>query len=765
MGVKTKNIIMKKSFILWFREIGKGDVAIVGGKNASLGEMITKTKVPVPYGFAITAHAYDYYILKTGLKDYIREKLEKLDAKKLKSLQATGRDIRHAIATAKMPKELEKVILGFYDSMCRKYRRKVLVAVRSSATAEDLPDASFAGQQETYLNVGRDKLIDSVKKCFASLFTDRAISYRDDKGFDHFKVKLSVGIQKMINSKSSGVMFTIDPDSGFRGLVVVEGIYGLGELIVQGKVTPDEYRLFKATGKIVSKKLGSKEKMLIKGRGKNVQRHVSSKMRSKFILKDREVRRLADYGIAIEKHYKRPMDIEWARDDDNKLYIVQARPETIHGVKELTEIEKYVLKGRGKTLVKGQAIGRKIASGKVKVIMDVKNIRRVKPGDVLVTEMTDPDWEPVMKISSAIVTNKGGKTCHAAIISREMGIPCVVGTTNATKALKDGMQVTVDCTEKEGKVYKGKLNFKIEKQKIKNIPKTRTKVCVNVGVPEEALHASMLPVDGVGLAREEFIINSYIGEHPLHMIEEGRSQEYIDKLAEGVAGIAMPFYPREIIVRFSDFKTNEYAGLKGGAKFEPKENNPMIGYRGASRYINKQFEPAFRLECKAMRKVREKWGLRNVSVMVPFCRTINEAKAVLKIMKKEGMSRGKKGLKVYVMAEIPSNIISAEEFARYFDGFSIGSNDLTQLTLGIDRDNEMLQKEFDERNSAVKDSISHLLKVAKKHKKYVGICGEAPSNYPEYLKFLVKEGITAISVNPEVAIRSKLRVAKFERKK
>jgi len=752
-------------FVLWFDEIRKEDGPLVGGKNASLGEMISRTKVPVPPGFAITSHAYWHFINENGLQDFIKEKLQNLDKRNIEALRKTGEEIRKAIRESPMPVELEEKILEYYDELSRRLSiRNPHVAVRSSATAEDLEDASFAGQQETYLNITREELIDKIKSCFASLFTDRAISYREDKGFEHLGIALSVGIQKMVNSQASGVMFTIDPDTGFRNYLLVESIYGLGEFIVQGKVSPDVFTVFKPTMGIIKKVLGTKEKMLVRGEVENEERDVPKEMRNRYSISDDEIRELASYGIQIEEHYGRPMDIEWAKDEDGKLYIVQARPETVHGLSEIKHIEKYSLKERSRVLLTGESIGRKIGQGEVNVIEDVKEMQKFKKGQVLVTTMTDPDWEPIMKIASAIVTDKGGRTCHAAIVSRELGIPCIVGTKKATEVLKSGQEVTVDCTGEEGKIWEGILKYEIERIELEQIPKTKTNIAVNVGIPDEALQASRLPIDGVGLARQEFIINAHIGEHPLKMIEEGREQEFVQKLAEGVASIVAPFYPREVVVRLSDFKTNEYASLRGGEKFEEPENNPMIGWRGASRYISKEYEPAFRLECRALKKVRDDFGLTNMTVMVPFCRTLNEARKVLEIMESEGLKRGENGLRVYVMAEIPSNAILAEEFAQLFDGFSIGSNDLTQLTLGIDRDNERLQAEFDERNDAVLRMISLIIRAARKYKRYVGICGEAPSYYPEIVEFLVREGITSISVNPEVAIKTKLMVAEIEEK-
>lgn len=752
-------------FVLWFEQLRKEDTPLVGGKNSSLGEMISRTNVPVPSGFALTSKAYWYFIKTTGLDDVIKQNLTGLDTHNMNMLRKSGKRIRDAIRRAKFPEELEKQVLDHYDSMKKKTgKRELYVAVRSSATAEDLPDASFAGQQDTYLNVTRKDILKAVKHCIASLFTDRAISYRVDKKFDHFKVALSVGVQEMVNSKVAGVMFTIDPDTGFKNTVVIEGSYGLGENVVQGKVTPDEFHVFKPTKGLIMKKMGKKEVMLTRTRKGNKNIKVENVMRKRFCLSEKDVMQLADYAMKIEKHYKRPMDIEWAKGDNHKLYILQARPETIHGTKETDTMKKYVLLEKGKEIIKGQSIGRKIGQGKVNVIKDVNKIDKFKAGEVLVTGMTDPSWEPIMKIASAIITDKGGLTCHAAIVSRELGIPCIIGSGNATKKLKSGQHVTVDCTKKEGVVREGILKYKLQGIKLDKMVSTKTKILVNAGIPEEALEASQLPVEGIGLAREEFITSSYIGEHPLHMLEEKREDEYIKKLSEGIAGIAVPFYPRPVILRLADFKSNEYATLKGGSKYEPLERNPMMGWRGASRYIDPKYEPAFRLECRAIKRVREEMGLDNLKIMVPFCRTIKEAEKVLKIMKSEGLEKGKKGLEIYVMAEIPSNIILADKFSKLFDGFSIGSNDLTQLTMGMDRDNEKLIPEFDERNDAVKNSISHLIKTAHKFNRHVGICGEAPSNYPEYIDFLLKEGIDTISVNVDVAVKTKLMVIEKENK-
>ncbi|MCD6367509.1 MAG: phosphoenolpyruvate synthase [Candidatus Aenigmarchaeota archaeon] len=740
-------------YVLWFDEISRKDVPLVGGKNANLGEMTRKTGVPVPPGFAITTKGYDRFLDENNLKSRIKEAIKRLDKNK-RNLSKIGREIRNLILSGKFPDDLKKEIIDSYKKLSGK-SGNVAVAVRSSATAEDLEDASFAGQQESYLNViGERDLLNSVKKCMASLFTDRAISYREDKGFDHFKVKLSVGVQKLIYSKSSGVMFTLDPDSGHRNFIYINGSWGLGDYIVQGKVNPDGFYVLKQTMTIISKTLGSKKIMEVRSKRGVKKKITPKKMRESFCLSDDEVIKLARYGKKIEDYYGRPMDMEWAK-DENGIWMIQARPITVYA-KATSKIRTYVLKEKSQVILTGQSIGKKISSGEVNVIRSVKEMSKFKKGQILVTKETDPDWEPIMKVASAIITDRGGRTSHAAIVSRELGIPAIVGTEKGTKVLRSGQKVTVDCTGEKGRVWKGLLKFDVKETDVKKLPKTKTKIYVNVGIPERAMTQSLLPVDGVGLAREEFIISS-IGEHPLSMIKKGKEKIFVDKLAEGIAKIGAAFYPRPVILRFSDFKTNEYAGLKGGKEFEPKENNPMIGWRGASRYIS-DFEPAFRLECRALKKVRDEMKLKNVMPMIPFCRTIEEAKGVLKIMREEGL----KNVDVFVMAEIPSNVILADKFSRYFSGFSIGSNDLTQLTLGIDRDNQKLSKTFNERDPAVKRMIEMLIKTAHKYGKKVSICGEAPSYFEDFTRFLVEKGIDSISVNPEVALETRLLVHKIE---
>ena len=783
----------KKTFIKFFDELRIKDVPTVGGKNASLGEMYQKLSdqgINVPFGFATTSAAYNYFMERSGLKDRIREILKDLNTHNVKNLMVRGEKVRQEILKTDLPKDLEQKITQAYKKLSNFYKKEnVDVAVRSSATAEDLPDASFAGQQETYLNISNpEDLLIAVRKCIASLFTNRAISYRTDKGFDHFNIALSVGVQKMSRSDlgSSGVMFTIDTESGFRDAVLIHSIYGLGENIVQGKVNPDQFFVFKPTKKIIYRTIGKKAIKMVysKDHSKPVKDvPVSPKDQAKQSITDEQVIKLAEWGMAIEKHYGKPMDIEWAYDgQDKKLYIIQARPETVESAKNLNILERYKLSKRGKIISQGQSVGSKIGSGVVNRIMSVKDIKKFKPGQVLVTDMTDPDWEPIMKIASAIVTDKGGRTCHAAIISREMGIPFVVGTNDASKKLKGGETVTVSCAEGEvGFVYQGKLPFKIEKTDIGKMAKPKTKIMMNIAEPDTAFMNSFIPNDGVGLARLEFIINNFIKVHPLALINykslkdkklkntidkitEGysnKSKFFVDKLAEGVAMLAAGFYPKDVIVRLSDFKTNEYANLIGGKDYEPIESNPMIGWRGASRYYSKEFLPAFKLECQALKKVRDEFGLTNVKVMIPFCRTVEEGQRVLKIMEENGLKRGKNGLEVYVMAEIPANIILAEKFAKIFDGFSIGSNDLTQLTLGIDRDSGgtlEVAGVSNEKNEAVKELIRQLISVAKKTKTKVGICGQAPSDFPEFAEFLVECGIDSISLIPDSIIKTTMTV-------
>ena len=795
---------MIEEFTKWFEDLRIEDVPSVGGKNASLGEMIrnlSEKGVNVPSGFAVTAYAYKYMIEKAGIDQKIREILSDLDTHDVHNLAERGQKIRDLIRSTPLPPELEDEIRRRYHEMEERYGKNVDVAVRSSATAEDLPDASFAGQQETYLNVrGEDEVVKKVRDCFASLFTNRAISYRVDKGFDHFSVYLSVGIQKMVRSDlaCSGVMFSIDTETGFRDAVYITGAYGLGENVVQGAVNPDQFYVFKPTLKkgfrpILEKKLGSKEKRMIYSEKGTEQQEVSEEDRNKFVINDDEILTLANWACIIEEHYGKPMDIEWAKDGETgELYIVQARPETVHSQRDVATMQTYVLEEKGKILVEGEAVGSKIGQGEVNVIEDAKDIGNFKKGQVLVTDMTDPDWEPIMKIASAIVTNRGGRTCHAAIISRELGIPCVIGTGNGTKILQNGQQVTVDCSEGVGRIYEGLLKYRIDELKLDALPETKTKIMMNVGVPEKAFIQGQIPNDGVGLAREEFIINSHIGIHPLALLEyeklkqlapenpkiaevvkeidrrsvgyEDKVEFFIDKLARGIAKIAAGFYPNDVIVRLSDFKTNEYANLVGGFLYEPEEHNPMIGWRGASRYYDEKFKPAFGLECKALKKARDKMGLTNIKPMIPFCRTPEEGRKVIQIMNEYGLVQGENNLEVYVMCEIPSNVIVADQFADIFDGFSIGSNDLTQLTLGLDRDSDLVAHIFDERNEAVKRLVKQVIETAHKHepRRKVGICGQAPSDFPEFAEFLVECGIDSITLNPDTVIKTRLKIAETE---
>lgn len=788
----------KPVFVRFFEELSIKDVPLVGGKNASLGEMYRKLKdqgIKVPNGFATTAEAYNYFLESTGLKQKIKDILKDLDTKDTRNLMAHGKRVRAEILAVQLPTDFKKEIATAYKRLSAENNSKSLdVAVRSSATAEDLPDASFAGQQETFLNiVGEKELLLAVKKCIASLFTDRAISYREDKGFDHFSIALSVGVQKMVRSDlgSSGVMFTIDTESGFRNTVLINSIYGLGENIVQGRVNPDEFYVFKPTLAIISRSIGKKAVKMIYNRGgkspvKNIP--VSTQDRHAASITDAQVKQLAKWGMIIEEHYGRAMDIEWALDGrDQQLYIIQARPETVQSVRNLNVIEEYRLQKKGKILIKGQSVGNKIGAGKVRRIMEVKEIHSFKPGEVLVTDMTDPDWEPIMKIASAIVTDKGGRTCHAAIVSRELGIPCVVGTNRGSNIIRTGQSVTVSCAEgEEGFVYESKLPFKVLSTDIKDLKRPKTKIMMNMGEPELAFAQSFIPNDGVGLARLEFIINNYIKIHPLALINypnlqdkeakkqieeltvgyEDKAQYFVDRLAQGVAIIAAAFHPKDVIVRLSDFKTNEYANLIGGREFEPIESNPMIGWRGASRYYAKQFVPAFNLECKAMKRVRDDYGLTNLKIMIPFCRTVEEGKKVQEIMAKNGLKRGVNDLQIYMMAEIPANIILADKFCDIFDGFSIGSNDLTQLVLGIDRDaggSLKIEGVSNEKNEAVKIMIRNLIAIAKKRKRKVGICGQGPSDFPEFAEFLMAEGIDSISLIPDTVIPTTINLKKKEK--
>ncbi|MGK7909436.1 MAG: phosphoenolpyruvate synthase [Synechococcus sp.] len=813
------------AFVLWFEDVGIDDVPLVGGKNASLGEMIqqlTPKGIGIPTGFATTAHAYRYFFEETGIQPKLREILANLDVNDISSLQRCGRKARNLILHAPFPDKLALEISNAYLQLCerygetaplcdhlegdereacRRYNYETDVAVRSSATAEDLPDASFAGQQETYLNVrGVRAVLEACHRCFASLFTDRAISYRTINGFDHIEAALSVGVQKMVRSDlaSSGVMFSIDTETGFKNAVLINGAYGLGENVVQGTVNPDEYYVFKPTLKegyrpILEKRLGSKDLKMIYAQGgskqtKNVP--VSDEARDRFVLNDDEILTLGRWACEIEAHYsaKRgcftPMDIEWAKDGKSgELFILQARPETVQSQKSANLLRSYKLNETTKVLAEGRAVGEAIGQGKARVILDVNHIEAFRPGEVLVTNRTDPDWEPIMKQASAIVTNQGGRTCHAAIIAREMGIPAIVGCGDATERIQQGTDITVCCADGDvGRIYAGLLPFEIVETQLDDLPLTRTQILMNVGNPEKAFSLASIPCDGVGLARLEFIIANHIGVHPLALLHfdelsdpldkqaiehltrhyDSKSEFFIDKLARGVGTIAAAFYPKPVVVRMSDFKSNEYANLLGGTAFEPSEENPMIGWRGASRYYDPSFREAFGLECEAIARVRNDMGLTNVIPMIPFCRTPEEGQRVLMKLEHHGLKRGEKELQVFVMCEIPANVILADQFSQVFDGFSIGSNDLTQLTLGLDRDSGLVAHLFDERNEAVKRMVAQAIATVKANGRKIGICGQAPSDYPEFARFLVEQGIDSISLNADTVLKTRLQIAEVE---
>lgn len=798
------NTAPSQTFIKWFADITIGDIPLVGGKNASLGEMVRELAdkgVRVPDGFAITADGFRHFIREARLDDFIRATLGDLDTHDMANLGQRGEAVRQAIRTASLPGDLQEQIAAAYSQLQGAGAVPLDVAVRSSATAEDLPEASFAGQQETYLNVqGVAALLESCKRCFASLFTDRAISYRVDKGFEHFKVALSIGVQRMVRSDlaCAGVMFTIDTESGFRDVVLISSAYGLGENVVQGSVTPDEYTVFKTTLKtghrpILQKTVGSKEFKLIydTGGGKMVKNvPVAPADRRKLALTDDEVLELARWGCIVEDHYSAqraaptPMDLEWAKDGKTgELFIMQARPETVMSRRNPDVLETYRLRQRSAVLARGRSVGEKIATGQVRVIRSAQFIDQFQQGEVLVTDKTDPDWQPIMKEAAAIVTNRGGRTCHAAIVSRELGVPAIVGTEYGTEALKDGQMVTVSCAEGEaGFVYEGALPFDVTRTDLKVLGQPRTKVMMNLANPEEAFSLSFIPNDGVGLARMEFIITTCIKIHPLALIHfdqladmaakaeierltagyTDKPQFFVDKLAQGVAMLAAAFYPKDVILRLSDFKTNEYANLIGGSAYEPHEENPMIGFRGASRYYHPRYQEGFALECRAVKKVREEMGLSNLKVMIPFCRTVEEGQRVQAEMAQHGLGRGENGLEIYVMCEIPSNVVLAEEFADIFDGFSIGSNDLTQLILGVDRDSEIVAPIFDERNPAVKKMIAQVIATCRAKGRKIGICGQAPSDYPEFAQFLVEQGIDSISLNPDTVLKTTLAILKTE---
>lgn len=793
-----------REYIAWFDRLGKEDVGEVGGKNASLGEMIRGLKeesIEVPHGFALTATAYWEFLEANDLPDRTRERIQDWEAGE-RSLEQTGRSIRRSFMQARFPEGIESAIQQAYEALSRFYEAEKIngydldVAVRSSATAEDLPEASFAGQQESFLNVkGEAELLEACRRCYASLFTDRAISYRYEQGFDHMQVALSVGVQKMVRSDraGAGVIFSIDTETGFKDAVIVTAAWGLGETVVQGAVNPDEYVVFKPLLQddrytpIIGKTLGAKEKKMIYARGgthptKTV--NTPKEERGAYVLTEAEVLTLARWATRIEQHYGKPMDVEWAKDGDTeKLFVVQARPETVQSQKEADSLKTYTLEEEGATLLSGLSIGDAITAGSVCRIKSPDQIDRFEDESILVTEMTDPDWVPIMKRAKGIVTDHGGRTCHAAIVSRELGIPAVVGTEHATEILKPGEEVTLSCAEgDQGYIYKGRLRFREEKLSLEEIPDTRTRIMMNIASPAAAFRWWRLPCKGIGLARMEFIINNSIQIHPMALVRypdikdesakkriqaltrgyEDKTEYFVDLLSLGIARIAASQYPEPVIVRMSDFKTNEYAELIGGREFEPEEHNPMLGFRGASRYYSEQYKEGFGLECRAIQQVRDRIGLRNIVVMIPFCRTLEEADKVLKVMAGHGLERGKEGLEVYVMAEIPSNIVLAEDFAKRFDGFSIGSNDLTQLVLGVDRDSSGLAHLFSEQDEAVKREISRLIQAAHKAGRKVGICGQAPSDYPDFAAFLVREGIDSISLNPDSVIQTRKRVAETE---
>jgi pyruvate,water dikinase len=797
----------KSKFIRWFDEIAIEDVPLVGGKNASLGEMyreLTSKGVKIPNGFATTTDAYWHLLESAGILEDMKKALAGLDKSNVSDLAARGKRVRELILNAKIPDDLWSEIKSAYDRLGEQYGKDPDVAVRSSASAEDLPTASFAGQQESYLNVrGYDELREACIKCYASLFTDRAISYRIDNGFDHFKVALSIGIMKMVRSDmaSSGVIFTIDTETGFQDAIFITGSYGLGENIVQGAVNPDEFYVFKPTFRkgfrpIIRKTLGSKQIKMIYGSGeeKSLTKNVDVPLedQKRFCISDDEVLTLADYALKIEDYYSqkaghfRPMDVEWAKDGiSGDLFVVQARPETVQSQRARDILETYHLEKRGQVIVTGRSVGEKIASGKARIVPDVSQLSSFQPGEILVSKTTTPDWEPVMKKAAAIVTSFGGRTSHAAIVSREFGIPAVVGAEGATEKIRTGQEITVSCAEGDtGFVYEGLMPFNVEKISLKDLPRPKTEVMINLGNPEEAFSVSMIPNEGIGLARLEFIINSYIKVHPMALIHSDQVKDeaarkkieeltfgysdkkeyFVEKLSQGAGTIAAAFYPKPVVVRLSDFKSNEYANLIGGRFFEIEESNPMLGFRGASRYYHERYREAFSLECAALKRVREAMGLDNVIIMIPFCRRVDEARMVLKEMEKNGLKRGDNGLQVYIMCEIPSNVVLVDDFCQLVDGMSIGSNDLTQLTLGIDRDSELLAKEFDERDPAVKKMVSMSIQGTKRNNRHSGLCGQAPSDYPEFAEFLVEEGIDSISINPDTVMKITLKVLETEKR-
>ena len=765
-------------------KLGKNDIDKVGGKNASLGEMIshlTDLGVSVPGGFATTSEAFNKFLIGTGLQNKIKDALQGLDVDDVAALTATGKKIRDMIIEQELPKDLEQEIRDAFAEMSQ--GEDIAVAVRSSATAEDLPDASFAGQQETFLNIrGIDNILIAIKEVFASLYNDRAIAYRVHKGFEHAGVALSAGVQRMVRSETgtSGVMFTIDTESGFNDVVFITASYGLGEMVVQGAVNPDEFYISKAllnAGKpaVIRRNLGSKQQKMVyadeHSAGKSVKIvPVDKAERNQFSLSNEELVELAKQALIIEKHYGHAMDIEWAKDgDSNKLFIVQARPETVKSRESQNVMERYILKEKGDVICEGRSIGQRIGAGTVRVVNSIHEMDKVQEGDVLVSDMTDPDWEPVMKRAAAIITNRGGRTCHAAIIARELGVPAIVGCGNATDLLTDGQAVTVSCAEGDtGYIYEGQLDFEIQNNSIESMPDLAFKIMMNVGNPDRAFGFAQIPNEGVGLARLEFIINRMIGVHPkallnmntlpreiVQAIQERMAgyaspiDFYVDKLVEGISTLAVAFKDKKVIVRMSDFKSNEYANLIGGKLYEPSEENPMLGFRGASRYVSENFRDCFELECRALKRVRDEMGLTNVEIMIPFVRTTEEARKVLELLEKNGLKRGENGLRVIMMCELPTNALLAEEFLQYFDGFSIGSNDLTQLTLGLDRDSGIVSQSFDERDPAVKKLLKMAIDACNAQGKYIGICGQGPSDHPDLAMWLMEQGITSVSLNPD----------------
>jgi pyruvate, water dikinase len=798
-----EQIMSSFTYIRFFEEFGIDDVPLVGGKNASLGEMFQKLSeqgVRVPHGFATTVEAYKHTLDSAGAWDALHAELDDLDPDDVTALARKGKRAREIVYGAGLPDDLAAEIVAAYRMLQDEYGEEVSLAVRSSATAEDLPTVSFAGQHETFLNIkGRESLLDACRRCFASLFTDRAIHYRMDNGFDHFKVSLSIGVMKMVRSDlaSSGVMFTLDTESGFNDVVFVTGAYGLGENVVQGAVDPDEFYVHKPTylaghRAVLRRLIGDKavKMVFVEGETKQTTRNIPTPKvdRARFCLNDADVLELAGYACAIERHYGRPMDIEWAKDGlDGKLYIVQARPETAASQRSLTTVETYVLEAKGpqekEVLTEGRSVGEKIASGVAKRIDNLERLSDFQPGQVLVADTTTPDWEPVMKIAAAIVTNRGGRTCHAAIIARELGIPAVVGAGDATTNVPDGAVVTVSCVEGDtGRVYRGEVGFHVDRTEVADLARPRTQIMVNLGNPDLAFKTSFLPNDGVGLARMEFIVSEYIKVHPLALLHPEKVEDpearrtidrltyaysdggafFVQRLSEGIGTIAAAFWPKPVVVRMSDFKTNEYASLIGGSGFEPSESNPMIGFRGASRYAHPAYAEGFALECRAMKRVREEMGLKNVVLMLPFVRRVAEADLVLKTMAELGLQRGQNGLEVYAMCEIPNNVLLLDEFAKRFDGFSIGSNDLTQLTLGVDRDSEIVAFDYDERDEGVKEMIRLAVEGCRRNGIHSGLCGQAPSDYPDMAEFLVRVGIDSISLNPDVVVKTTRQILELE---